>query len=382
MTDKLLIVDDDLETVRLVGLMLEKQGFQILSAVDGPQALNVAKKEIPDLILLDIMMPKMDGYEVARRLRSDDSTNAIPIIMFTAKTQVEDKIAGLEAGADAYLTKPTQPRELVAQVKALLKRSQKDRVLIAPLSEKGHSIGILSPKGGLGVSTLAVNLGIIIHGQTERDTIVAEFRSGQGTIGQDLGFPNPQGLKRLLQKDPREIDSNTVKGELLSHHSEVEFLLASGQPLDYHLNGKVEAHEKVFHQLVYMAGTIIFDLGPSLPVVSQKIVEYCNDIIIVMEPSPMSVEQTKMMINDLYSLGIGESIIHIALINRVRSTIQVSWSEVQEQLDHQISTVITPAPELAYQSSTMKIPIVIQQPDSITTSQIVKLAEYIQERAI
>jgi DNA-binding response OmpR family regulator len=85
----------------------------------------MAQTDKPDLILLDIMMPEMDGYEVARKLRSDPSTNNIPIIMFTAKTQVDDKVEGFEAGADDYLTKPTQPRELFAHVKAVLARGKK-----------------------------------------------------------------------------------------------------------------------------------------------------------------------------------------------------------------------------------------------------------------
>ena len=86
MTEKLLIVDDDVDTLRLVGLMLQKQGYQIAAANNGHQALIMAQSELPDLILLDIMMPEMDGYEVTRRLKSNISTNLIPIIMFTAKS--------------------------------------------------------------------------------------------------------------------------------------------------------------------------------------------------------------------------------------------------------------------------------------------------------
>jgi DNA-binding response OmpR family regulator len=110
MAEKILIVDDDLDTLRLVGLMLQRQGYEIVAANSGEQAVTMAQGENPELILLDVMMPDMDGVEVTRRLRAEPSTRDIPIIMFTAKTQVEDKILGFEAGADDYLTKPTQPR--------------------------------------------------------------------------------------------------------------------------------------------------------------------------------------------------------------------------------------------------------------------------------
>ena len=108
MPEKILIVDDDLDTLRIVGMMLQRQGFTVLTASDGYQALELVPKDHPDLILLDVMMPEIDGYEVARRLRADASTQDVPIIMFTAKSQVDDKVMGFEAGADDYLTKPTQ----------------------------------------------------------------------------------------------------------------------------------------------------------------------------------------------------------------------------------------------------------------------------------
>jgi DNA-binding response OmpR family regulator len=98
MSEKILLVDDDMDTLRLVGLMLQRQGYEVRAANSGPQALSMIQTEQPDLILLDIMMPDMDGYEVARRLRANEATTEIPIIMFSAKTQVDDKITGFEAG--------------------------------------------------------------------------------------------------------------------------------------------------------------------------------------------------------------------------------------------------------------------------------------------
>ena len=125
MPEKILIVDDDVETLRLVGLMLQRQGYKIVAANNGAQAIASAKMEQPDLILLDIMMPDMDGYEVTKQIRSDIAIQKIPIIMFTAKGMVDDKVEGFDAGVDDYLTKPTHPAELTAHVKALLARNIK-----------------------------------------------------------------------------------------------------------------------------------------------------------------------------------------------------------------------------------------------------------------
>ena len=120
MAEKILIIDDDVDTLRLVGLMLERKGYDIRTASNGAQALVSAKAEHPDLIVLDIMMPDMDGFEVTRRLRADPTTAGIPIAMFTAKGQLEDKVAGYDAGVDEYLTKPIERDELISTIRKQL----------------------------------------------------------------------------------------------------------------------------------------------------------------------------------------------------------------------------------------------------------------------
>src|SRR5574341_1693916 len=127
MSEKILIIDDDLDTLRLVGIMLQRQGYQISAATNGEQGLAKALEEKPDLVLLDVMMPDMDGYEVTRRLRKNPATSSTPILMFTAKTQLDDKVTGFEVGADDYLTKPTHPTELLAHVRSLLARAAQKR---------------------------------------------------------------------------------------------------------------------------------------------------------------------------------------------------------------------------------------------------------------
>lgn len=117
----ILVVDDEPQIVRLVRAYLEEAGFRVVTASDGEQALYVARHERPDLIILDILMPKMDGLEFTRRIRREQD---VPIIMLTARVEETDRIVGLELGADDYVTKPFSPRELVARVRAVLRRAQ------------------------------------------------------------------------------------------------------------------------------------------------------------------------------------------------------------------------------------------------------------------
>ena len=120
---RILVIDDEKDLIELVRYNLEKDGFNVKGAQDGESGLSTAIKELPDLIVVDLMLPGVDGLDVCRSLRMDKRTTRIPIIMLTAKSEESDRILGLELGADDYITKPFSPRELVARIKAVLRRS-------------------------------------------------------------------------------------------------------------------------------------------------------------------------------------------------------------------------------------------------------------------
>jgi len=121
MAQTILVVDDEPQIVRLVRAYLEETGFRVVIASDGEQALYVARQEMPDLVVLDILMPHVDGLEFTRRIRRERN---VPIVMLTARAEETDRIVGLELGADDYVTKPFSPRELVARIRAVLRRAQ------------------------------------------------------------------------------------------------------------------------------------------------------------------------------------------------------------------------------------------------------------------
>jgi len=123
MAHRILVVDDDRQIVRLVQSYLQQSGFTVLTAYDGEEALHAMRREKPDLVVLDLMLPQRDGLEITRLVRSDEALAAIPILMLTARVEDVDKLIGLELGADDYLTKPFNPPEVVARVKAILRRS-------------------------------------------------------------------------------------------------------------------------------------------------------------------------------------------------------------------------------------------------------------------
>ncbi|ABP67588.1 two component transcriptional regulator, winged helix family [Caldicellulosiruptor saccharolyticus DSM 8903] len=118
---KILVIDDDVKICEVIKLYLEKEGFEVIIAHNGSDGITMFKHEMPDLVILDIMLPKKDGYEVCREIRKISN---IPIIMLTAKGETFDKVLGLELGADDYIVKPFDPKELIARIKAVLRRTQ------------------------------------------------------------------------------------------------------------------------------------------------------------------------------------------------------------------------------------------------------------------
>jgi DNA-binding response OmpR family regulator len=381
MPEKILVVDDDIDTLRLVGLMLQRQGYQIAAANSGQQALAMAESEKPDLILLDVMMPDMDGYEVTRRLRANPAISTIPIIMFTAKSQVDDKVSGFESGADDYLTKPTQPRELFAHIKAVLSRSTKARpaptATAAVAGNRGHVIGVLAVKGGMGVSTLAVNFAISLRLRTKKEVILAEFRPGEGSLSLDLGYMKPEGMSRLLERKPKEITAAETEAELMTHSSGVRMLLATFQPSDARYTTAVDHFNTMTQCMAYQADYIVLDLGPGIPPITNKVLNSCDELVVLLESNPYTIMRTKVLVDELTQRGFGEGRIIVVLYNRVRSEFQIPVAQVQEQFKHGIAIVFTPAPELIFQASKNNIPLVIQHPDNLTSQQFAKLADNI-----
>jgi CheY-like chemotaxis protein len=381
MVEKILIVDDDLETVRLIGMTLQRQGYKILAAENGIKAIEIAKNESPDLIILDIMMPDLDGFEVARKLRKDKTTLDIPILMFTAKGMVEDKISGYDAGADDYLTKPIHPAELMAHVKALLLRKKPREK--APETQRGYTIGVMSVKGGLGVSTFTLNLAISLARTTKLELIASEIYPGHGSWGYDLGYKNPQGLNNLLKKEPYQITTKAVQNELVQVPYGIRVLMSSNELKDNALIGNNDHYFNILETITESAPLVLFDYGANYLEQPERLIEVCDEIIVITNTYPNTVKKTETFIKDLAQFGVGEAkMLRIVVVNNIRSDMQLSINEVSNMIGKPIATVITPAPELAYHSAVRAIPMIELKPDGLIAQQTHRLSEAIAQRVM
>jgi len=294
--------------------------------------------------------------------------------MFTAKTMVDDKVAGFEAGVDDYLTKPTHPAELTAHVKAVLTRSAQAR---AAGTEKANVIALLGSRGGIGTTTLAINLGIILQ-ISGHDVILTEFNPGRGTLALELNIHNPLGLSTLLSRSLKDIHLRSVESEIISHSVGIRVLPASFQPKETELEQAIPQMEAILNSLASMCTTLILDLGSGLRSYVKPILRQCDRLILVVEPVFPSNIMALTLLKELETEGISRHKISMALINRIRTSLQIPWRQVETDLGVELAGIVSPAPEQAHQASQGGMPIVLSHPDSLVSDQLRKIAQGVE----
>lgn len=379
MTKKILVVDDEFESVKLVGLMLQRQGYEVAAAQSGAQALTKALTEDPDLIILDVMMPDMDGYEVCRRLRANPATADLPIIMFTAKTQVDEKVAGFQAGADDYLTKPIHPDELTSRVEAVLLRSTRRRDdEQAPV--RARIIGFLGSKGGVGSTTLAVNVAVALSQGSAKKILLADMRSGLSTISMQLGLRRHGGLAQLLELPVGSIDRRAVEAQLDEHSTRVLVLSGQIEPPGVAAPVSPGHADAIVRHLGALADYVLLDLGVGLGETNRRVLRGCYSIVVPIESQRVSLTLTQTLLDEMVqSLKLARHRIKVVLVNKAPAAATFTRDTIEGILQHDLAGVITPAPDLAFQAAERGIPMVMIQPDSVVGRQIQTLTTHLSD---
>src|SRR5512136_2015584 len=175
----ILVIDDDLDLLQMLRLMLQRGGYKVVTTGDGPDGLNKAKMLKPDMSIVDVMMPGMNGYQVVRKMREDPELARMAILILTARAQPVDREAAIAAQADDYMPKPFAPNELLAKVNELMA----NRATVQTPGKK--STAIFSLRGGVGTTSIAVNLALAYHSK-EQPTCLVDLKPGPGHVALQL----------------------------------------------------------------------------------------------------------------------------------------------------------------------------------------------------
>jgi len=378
MGKKILVVDDNLDDIKMVGLLLQTRGYDIIAAQSGAQALAKAQSENPDLMILGITMPDIDGYEVCRQLRADPTMANLPILVFTAKSGTIDKMAAFQAGADDFLTKPIHPDELISRVETALMRSAR-RAANEPVTQRAKILGFLGSKGGVGTSTLALNVGVVLAQELARGkrVILADMRSGMATLGLQLDL-HGGGMAHLLNQPARSIQPEIVEAHLVEYQTGLRVLSGQIEPPGVATPISPDHAGVILRDLGVVADYILLDLGVGLDAANRYLLPACHHVIVTIEPQRVTLALAQALLSELdHTLAVPGYKVGVVMINKAPTGATFAKDTLEEMLKHKFIAIITPAPELAYQASERGVPMVTMQPESLVARQFRNVAEYL-----
>ena len=388
MPEKILLIDDHEETVRVVKFILEQRGYEVITAISGETGITLAKEDRPDLILLDVMMPGLNGVEVCRQLRADTDFDTVPIVMFTAKDKVDDKWAGFEAGADDYLTKPTAPDELDRRIQVLLKRAAQaedvvqefeslavtsdnlgginptavpvdeiDARTLSPLPPPlrldeeevlPNLIAVVGVRGGVGTTTVAINLAASLADNAGQ-TFLVDLDMVQGHVAlylqQKIQHESLNDLSRLT--NTLELARRWQKFTLPGGNG-LQLLLSRPNLVGQWPVPTTNQIEVLIDALTQTAQYIVVDVGRGFLPSAIPVLQRAGYIIVCTQPERVSLLAAKRFLKMLPSYS-GQGAKNQVLMTTMGLESTLPQSAVEEFIQHELmATVPISSKEMAY----------------------------------
>jgi pilus assembly protein CpaE len=291
----ILIADDDTSTLRTLSHALQREGYEVHPAQDGVEAMQLVEEKRPDLLILDVVMPQMDGHEVCRRLRRKPEFARMPVIILTAQSSQDEKVRFLDAGADDYMTKPFHAPELLARVKVLLRRAgERPREGQAQRVE-GKVIAAYSLRGGVGVSTVAANLATALAQLWNQPTVLVDLAhvAGHGALMLNLATRTSWAEISAVPADEIEID---MLNKLLLPHSSGAFVLPAPNHAETMPTLKPEQLSRMITLLSQSYHYIVLDLPDDMRNTTTAGLDTAQEILAVMSPDMASIATMKAML--------------------------------------------------------------------------------------
>lgn len=376
MATRILVVDDDAVNRKVVSVTLSKVGYKVLTAPNGPEALEQVDSIQPNLIILDVMMPGMDGYEVCRRLRLKPSFTHLPVMMLTANDTLEQKIEGFEAGADDYMVKPFQPAELQARVQALLRRASVPQVYQTTQVES-KVIALFSLRGGVGVSTLATNLALSLAQIWKLPAVLIDLALICGQSALMLNLPLRNSLASMVHIPLEEFDANLVDQALLSHSTGLRVLAAPSSPEQGDLI-KGDYITTVLQILMERNHYLILDLPHDFCETTVAGLDMAHQIVVVMAPEMGSVYAMRHTFEIFDKLGYDRSDVFLVL-NWTFGQQGLARKDIENALGQHVNLVVPYAPDPLIDALNTGIPSVVKAPDSPMSALFEDLAFYLSK---
>jgi pilus assembly protein CpaE len=300
---KILIIDDEFPMRYLIEYQLKKEGFTVALAKDGQDGLTAVVQHKPDLVVLDVMMPGIDGFEVCQQIKTTPETSQIPVIFLTASETKEYKTRAFAVGADDYLTKPFLAEELMAHISAVLKRS--DRVKTGIMSKSsGQVVSIYSPKGGVGTTTLAIQLSEAIIMHENRPVVLIDLDLPFGGIAPMLNLHTQRNILDLLKAPTEHFSFSYIRQFTQRHRADLLVVPAPGSFVTTGSNNIAQKLELLLNQLTTAGYQVVLDLGSHLNMLARTAMRHSDILFVVTSGQPVANKLCEAFLKAAPEMGL------------------------------------------------------------------------------
>lgn len=393
---KILVIDDHPETLSIIQRVLQQQGYNVLGARSGFRGLALAESENPDLVMVDGMMPEMDGWEVCRQLRGNPRLAEIPIIMFTAVDEAEQKLAGFDAGADDYLTKPTEPDELLERVKTILENRTPKAVAqtqlheplttnIRPASEpkiplpttmsfpnEGSITAVLGARGGAGATTLAINLASSMASNGHHTTLL-DLDLAQGHIALYLSQKHQHGLNNVLAQ-PETQWPQVVQTEISQYNEHLSLLLLHKKLADEPVALRPEQVQNLLQPFIKPNHHLVIDCGHQISPVIESVLSLADQIIVCLRPERVALANARHLLTYLHEISPLEASVQ-AIIFDFTNQMNIPHESLEKFLNHPLLAILPISPTEMNKAVNKSIPLVQLNPQAKASILIRQVAQ-------
>ncbi len=358
---RILVADDDQNVQRMLRYTLEQEGYEVVIAADGAEALRLWEAEQPACILLDVTLPKLDGYQVATKLRSQEPSGVhVPIIMLTAERDVEQKVRGLRAGADDYLVKPFHPAELIARIKSLLARFAPQEALVGT-PVMGRVLAFYGAKGGVGTTTLAINTAIALHRELGRRVVLVDgcLQFGDHRVFLDLGLDKKSIVDAVSAPT---MDQDLLRNVVVRHESGIDLLLAPPSPETAELVTP-ERMAGALELLRDLYDYVIVDIDQRLDDLNLHVLDEADRVEVVMTADLSCLKNVRLVLETVGHLGWETSKIQLVL-NRSNAFTGINVKNAESALRRSIDYQVVNEYRGAISALNSGSPFMVAKPDS------------------